>query len=189
MLNTDLRVTPVDSSHARVNWTTPWPDGASWVFLNGLAVAGPHVTGLAARTMRLLMGAVAAAVEVHDFEEADITIPPIGIPPNTRPTLIWRDVVEAVRFRVYHRERGGAESLVSDIVRTPGQERHRLISPVVLSGIGGRWHLFRVEAVDFYGNESTMESWAYYVTEPASPPGVTVAEGSGAGLYTITVTP
>lgn len=189
MLNTDLRITPVDSSKSRVSWTTPWPDGASWLFVNGIRVAGPFVNGSADRSLRFpLDSSSSAAVEVHDFEEADALADPIEIEPNTRPLIIWRDVADAVRFRIYHRDVGiVTESLIYDKPRRAGQAKHRIICPVQLSGLGGRWHLFRVEAVDENGNESTRESWAYFVTHPADLPDVTVEQGSGAGLYDVTV--
>ena len=190
MLNTELRIAQVDSKHVKVDWETPWPDGASWVFVNGKRIAGPHVTGTAERTMRVpLADGLTGAFEVHDFEETDADVDPIEAEPNSRPLLGWRDVPEAVRFRIYHKERNDAEeTLIYDRARRPDQEKHHILCPIALSGRGGKWHLLRVEAVDEFGNESTRESWAYFVSEPAAEPGVSVVEGSGSGLYTVTVT-
>jgi len=189
MLNLAVRLRDLDKTHATVAWTTPWPDGASWVFVNGKRVVGPHVTGTAERSVRIPMGdsSFSVALEVHDFEATDLDLPPVEIEPNTRPILVWKDVADAVRFRIYHKERDAqvAEELIYDRARRTGQTRHHVLCPAVLNGVGGIWHLFRVEAVDPYGNESERDSWAYFVSEPAAEPAVTAYEGSADGLYTV----
>jgi hypothetical protein len=51
-----------------------------------------------------------------------------------------------------------------------------------------KYHHFRVEAVDKYGNESERTAWVYPAFAPDDPADVTVAAGSDEGLYDITLT-
>lgn len=190
MLNENYRITPLDDRNCNVAWTTPWPEGASWLFVNGKHARGPYVTGEAARTLKIPFAlADTAKLEIHDFPDAETLAEPIEIRPNTRPFLIWNAVEEAIRYHIYHRMFGQAqETLIYNKPRIEGLERYEITCPVKLAGRGGVWHFLRVEAVDLYGNESTRQSWTYFVMDlPEAPQTVAVTEGSAPGLYTISL--
>jgi hypothetical protein len=190
MLNENYRITPLDGANCNVSWTTPWPEGASWLFVNGKHARGPYVTGETERTIKIPFALEdTAKLEIHDFPDAETQADPVEVRPNTRPLLIWNAVAEAVRYRIYHRAFGDVgETLIYDKPRIEDAERYEITCPVKLAGRGGIWHFLRVEAVDLYGNESTRQSWTYFVMDlPPAPATVEVAAGSGPGLYTISL--
>jgi len=190
MLNENYRITPLDAVSCNVSWTTPWPEGASWLFVNGKHARGPYVTGEAARTIKIPFAlANTAKLEIHDFPDAETLAEPIEIRPNTRPLLIWNAVEEAIRYRIYHRAFGESQdTLVYDKPAVADVSTYEILCPVKLAGRGGVWHFLRVEAVGVYGNQSTRESWTYFVMDlPEAPQTVAVAEGSAPGLYTISL--
>ena len=114
---------------------------------------------------------------------------PVAVQPNTRPELSWNPVTGAVRYRVYHRVKGGVETRIYDQPAAEGLEHYRITCPILLEGKGGVWHFFRVEAVDRYGHESTREAWTYFVWDlPAAPGGLVVTDGSAPGLFDFEIT-
>lgn len=190
MLNEDYRITPLDDANCNVAWTTQWPNGASWLFINGKHSRGPYVTGEAERMIRIPFAfSDVVKLEIHDFPDAEAPVQPVEVRPNTRPLLIWNAVDEAIRYRIYHREFGQSEeTLIYDKPPIEGTILYEITCPVKLAGRGGVWHFLRVEAVDVYGNQSTRQSWTYFVMDlPLAPETVAVTEGSGPGLYTISL--
>lgn len=186
----NFRITPRDDLSCNLGWTSLWPDGASWVFVNGKHAVGPLVTGTAERMVKIAFAlSDVARIEIHDFPDDTVRPDPIQVEPNTRPTLSWNHVTEATRYRIYHRKRGDlAETVIYDKPALQGLERCEVICPVLLDGRGGVWHFLRVEAVDEYGNESTRQSWSYFVMNlPLVPEHVSVTEGVVPGTYNITL--
>ena len=197
MLVDNFRITPRDDLSCNLAWTSPWPDGASWVFINGKHAVGPLVTGTAERMVKISFAlgnlsavpgtaqAGVARIEIHDFPDDTVRPDPIQAEPNTRPLLSWNPVEEAARYRIYHRKRGDvAETVIYDKPALQGLERCEVTCPVLLDGRGGVWHFLRVEAVDEYGNESTRQSWTCFVMDlPPVPERVLVTEGVVPGTY------
>jgi len=186
MLVENFRITPRDDASCNLAWTSLWPNGVSWVFVNGKHAAGPVVTGTAEKMVKIAfaLGNV-ARIEIHDFPDDAVRPDPIQAEPNTRPTLSWNPVEEATRYRIYHRKRGeAAETLIYDKPALQGLDRCEVVCPILLDGRGGVWHFLRVEAVDEYGNESTRQSWTYFVMDlPPVPERVSVTEGVVPGTY------
>jgi hypothetical protein len=169
MLVDNFRITPRDDASCNLAWTSIWPNGASWVFVNGKHAAGPLATGTADRMVKISfsLGNV-ARIEIHNFPDDSVQPDPIQVEPNTRPVLSWNPVEEAIRYRVYHRKRGDAvETVIYDKPALQGLERCEATCPVLPGG----WHFLRVEAVDQYGNESTRQSWTFFVMDLPSVPG------------------
>lgn len=186
MLTEKFRITPRDSVSCDVRWTSPWPDGVSWVFVNGKHSRGPIYANTAERVVKIPLGlASVVSLEIHDFPDDSIVPAAIEIRPNTRPLISWNAVPDAARYRVYHSVRGGAESVIYNRRATDGTERYEINCPVTLDGEGGIWHFFRVESVDEYGNESTRSAWSYFVTDlPSAPGSLSVTAGSVPSTYT-----
>lgn len=189
-LNEAFRLTPKDATRSWVSWEAPAADCVSWVFVNGVRVVGPLYAGEIARSVRIphpTNGTV--AVEIHDVASEAEPVDPVAVRPNTQPELSWNPVTEAVRYRVYHRVKGGLEARIYDQPAAEGTEHYRITCPVLLEGKGGVWHFFRVEAVDRYGNESTREVWTYFVWDlPAAPGGLLVTDGSAPGVFDFEIT-
>jgi hypothetical protein len=182
MLNENVRITPADSANCQLAWTAPAGDWASWVFINGRHVRGPLVTGAPERMVKVPLAAqTIVSLEVHDLPSAEVQVDPVAPQPNTRPTIQWLAVADAVRYRVYHRGYGQTEERIFDGPAREGLERYEITCPVTL--VAG-WHFFRVEAVSAYGQESTRQAWAYFVMDvPDVPPLLRVTAGSADGLY------
>jgi len=189
VLNEDFRITPRDDRSCDVRWTSPWTDGASWLFINGEHSRGPVYAGTAERVVKIPFAlADVVSLEIHDFPDDAVIPDPVEVKPNTRPLIHWNAVPDAVRYRVYHRRRGEAESVVYDRAAKEGLDRYEIICPIELEGRNGVWHFFRVEAVDEYGNESTRQAWAYFVMDlPPVPEHLSVADGASPGTYTFSL--
>ena len=189
MLNEDVRLGPVSDEETEASGTNPAPAGATWLFRDGEFQAGPFVPGSSSRTMEF-SGLVsrAMALEFHDKADNTEVVEPVEIKPALRPILVWNSVPNAVTYRIFHRKDGDAdEELIweeSGIEDIPIQ---RIECPVELAGALGVYHFLRVESVDLFGDESTRESWVIYVMDLPPVPVVTVAAGSGPGLYDITI--
>ena len=81
----------------------------------------------------------------------------------------------------------GLEKLLDEYPARAGQTRYQVECPIELNGQGGVWHFFRVEAVDYFGNESTRHSWVIYAMAPPAPPRLEVEDGSVPGTYTFRI--
>ena len=185
MRNEVFRLTPKDSQESRVSWEAPGPDWVSWVFVNGKHVAGPFYAGQVQRSVRIPHPAgKAIALEIHDFPDDTEPVAPAVEAPNTRPDLLWNSVAGAVRYRIYHRVKGGAEEKIYDQPAEEGIDRHRIACPIRLEGEGGVWHFFRVEAVNAFGYESTRQAWTFFARDLPAPAGnLEVTDGSAPGLF------
>jgi len=188
VLNENYRVTPKDAFKADLRWTAPAAEWVSWVFINGRHALGPIFADAAERVVKIPFAESAVVkIEIHDLSDASVPAESVYVLPNTRPLLKWNAVTGAVRYRIYHRAKGEAtETLIYDKPPLDNVDRYEVSCPVKLTGTGGVWHFLRVEAVDVYGNESTRQTWIWFVMDlPEEPGGLTVTDGSGAGLYDI----
>lgn len=104
----------------------------------------------------------------------------------TRPVLRFSTVPGAARYCIYHRPENGEETRLAEIDAAdfPGAWGE-FACEENLDGraIAGRWHFFRVEAVNEYGVESRRQSWAWRAMDTSPAPAVTVTRGSAPGRY------
>ena len=187
MLNKNFRITPLDFLRCNIGWTCPWANGASWLFINGKHTLGPVLMDTADRVVPVPWSANAVmSLEIHDFPDVSVMPEAIEIPPNTQPTIQWRSVPEAVRYRLYSRIFGEAnETLLLELPARAGMDDYQITCPIPL--VAG-WHFFHVEAMDAYGNESVRQAWNYFVWDlPKATPTLAVTTGSATGMYTFTL--
>lgn len=190
MLNENYRVTSKDAFKSDLRWTAPAPEWVSVIFINGEHVLGPIFADAAERVVKIPFAeSDVVKIEIHDLPDASVAAKSVHVLPNTRPTLTWNAVPDAVRYRIYRRAKGEAtETLIYHKPPLDNVDRYQITCPVRLDGTGGVWHFLRVEAVDLYGNESTRQTWTYFVMDlPEVPGGLTVTDGSAAGLYDIAI--
>ena len=190
MINTEFRITPRSATRVDVHWTAPTAGHVSWIFVNGRHRFGPMFFPTAERSVPISFNAnELSLIEIHDNDDEDETISSVFVKPNTRPFIRWNSVADAVRYRIFHKEAGGSETLIWDEVPFSTGVQQEIISTIKLNGRGGVWHFFRVESVDEFGNESTRESWRFLVLDvPLDIVTLTVEDGSSAGLYDFTLT-
>ncbi len=189
MINPTLIVIPLSAETAQVAWIASSADHVSWVFANGKRAAGPVAASTAARAATVPFPSGSTVhLEVHDEAPGALAAVATRARDGRRPTLKWAHAAGAQRYHVYHRPASEPEAvLISDESAAEGHVRVELVCPVALDGQGGRWHFFRVESVDAAGNESTRLAWPHRVMEPPAPVAITAANGSGPGLFNLTI--
>jgi hypothetical protein len=193
MIVTNLQIAPDRPGLAVISWTTANPEWYAWVFIDGTTTIGP-LFGAAGETSRSVQVAwltgESHVIEIQELPSLDLLAEPLTISPSTQPIITWTASEDAETYRLYWRDDpDGDDTLLYDgQVTADDRGICRLTCPTVLDGKGGKHHFFRVEAVDVYGNESTRASWTYWAAEPDDPGMITLAAGSAAGLYDISLT-
>lgn len=191
MLIDTLHLTPAGPGRVRVTWPTSHSAWPAWLFIDGRLAAGPIVdaAGLTERSVSIgWLEGETHVVEVHELPSLDIVAASIYPEPTTSPGVSWNSRPEAERYRRYHRETpDGEDTLVYDGPAVPDEFGLCHFKRLTLDGRGGRWHFFRVEAVDIYGHESARLSWVYRAVEPPDAPSLTIVAGSTTGRYTLTL--
>lgn len=163
------------NSSTELTWS-----GDGWVYVNGYYSCGPETDGC------LIPYAFTDtnAIEVHDQQ----TDPAINEVQATRPLIKWRKAAgsEADLYRIYHTPKGGSEELIVSFPDNGTDEFY--ISQVPTDLVDG-WHFFKVTSI-LGTTETTVEDFPYRVNAlPLCADDISAADGSGAGLFDITVTP
>jgi hypothetical protein len=171
--------------------------------VNGKLLAGPYMADTKERSVSVPISTEGTfVVEVHDFE--DETVPnAISETPLVRPQIAWNSVENAAAYRVYletgdgRPEAGGSiTSLVTEIPARYAPQLSGLMSPasrlsidcpVKLEGRNGRWHSFRVESVDQFGNESENEVTKYFAADLLPSPELSISRDTMTGLYSFRI--
>lgn len=182
MLVENVLVRPSGENTASIYWTSEKAEMRSWVFINGRFSIGPFMAETRERNITLtLPEGTTFLVEIHDFE--DDTVPKsIEQSPLVRPTIGWNHVDEAACYRIYHTifDNGEMETLLCEVPPISG--RNEIDCPIKLEGRNGKWHSFRVEAVDQFGNESENEVVAHFAADFPKPPNLTISRDVSTGL-------
>ena len=189
MLNSNYRLTQLDSRRCRLHWIAANADDVSWVFANGRKLIGPLIADTAERSVRIHFPVDdVLCLEIHDVPQDQPPAITTQIEPDTQPLLVWASLAKAVRYRIYHRTAGKEEHCIYNRLARNTGDLCQVQCPILLAGTGGVWHFLRVEAVDQYGNESTRQSWRFYATDvPAAPSDLSVVEGTIPGTFTFTI--
>jgi len=187
MIIENVLIRPFNEQEVLVSWTSREASCWSWVFVNGLFSMGPFMAETKDRAIRIKFPVgTTAVIEVHDFP--DETVPQsINEPPLTRPTILWNSVPTAVMYRIYHTifDMGTLESMIAEV--PPYTERMSMECPIPLEGRGGRWHSFRIEAVDQYGNESVGEVIPHHAADLPGPPRLAISRDTQSGLLSFRI--
>jgi hypothetical protein len=171
-----------------VSWTSESENIRSYIFCNGKLVVGSFLTNSTQRNVTLLTRVNSTLkYEVHDLTENEI--------PNSTeesplvcPTIAWNSVDNAAAYKIYHTifDTGIIESL---LLKIPAQKTSRIEigCPIKLEGRGGRWHYFRVESVDQFGNESINEIIPYFAADLPPTPELTILRNVNSGLLSFQI--
>jgi hypothetical protein len=189
MLVDNVLVRPQGINQIVVSWTSNEDKAISWVFLNGQLAFGPFMAEAGERSVELTVPQGATCkIDVHDFIGSEEIPASMEQRPLVQPTIAWNKVEAAVLYRIYHTifDTGTIESKLIDIPVTP-MTRIEIDCPVKLEGKGGRWHSFRVEAVDQFGNESLNEVVPHFAVDLPPPPECTVSRDTETGLLTFRI--
>ncbi len=211
MLNENVLIRPLENGLVSISWTSATKNTWSWIFVNGKLACGPYMAETKNRSISFPIPQDATfIVEVHDFE--DETIPTaISETPLVKPQIAWNAVESAAAYRVYHtiyeardlRLEAGSDdnnvSISSLLTEIPARyaphpsslesqaSRLTIDCPVKLEGRNGRWHSFRVESVDQFGNESENESVAHFAADLPPVPNLEISRDTEIGLLSFRI--
>ena len=163
MLLENILIRPQPEGYITISWTSDSADMLSWIFINGVLAVGPFMAETTDRSVTLPVPTEKTfVVEVHDFSDSETVPTAIAQKPLVKPQIAWNSVETATAYHIYHTifDTGSIESLLLEVPAS-GVERMEIDCPTTLEGRNGRWHSFRVETVDQFGNESENHVIAY----------------------------
>jgi hypothetical protein len=163
------------NSAIELTWT-----GTGWVYVNGNYVCGPETDGCVIPYQFTDTN----AIEVHD-EQTDLAINEI---PATRPLIRWTKALNSVAdlYNIYHTPKDGTREL---IISYPDNGTDTIYTAQVQDDLVDGWHFFEVTSY-YSGTETTVDAFPYRVMAlPLCADNIEAADGSGSGLFDITVTP
>ena len=183
----NILIRPEGIGNVCISWTSDDETAMSWIFLNGKLAVGPFMAETKERSVVLPVPTDKTfKIEVHDCYGTTPHSPEAL--PQTRPIITWDAVGSAVGYKIYHTifDTGSIESLLAQVPPMPN-ERIEIDCPTKLEGRGGRWHHFRVESVDQFGNESENHRLAFFATDFPKPPQLLITRNTETGLFNFRV--
>jgi hypothetical protein len=188
MLIKNVLVRPHGNREVSISWSSESDNARSFIFCNGKLVIGSFIAGTTQRSITL----PAPANSTFKFEVQDLT--ETEIPHSTEelplvcPVISWNSVDDAIAYKIYHAilNTSSIEFLLLTVpLRIKG--RVEITCPIKLEGKGGKWHQFRVESVDQFGNESVNEIVPYFATDFPPSPDVMILRNTNSGLLSFQI--
>jgi hypothetical protein len=182
-------IRPVSKGKISLSWTSERPELWSWIFLNGKCLAGPYMPNTTERSITFSVPAEATfVIEIDDEEGIEVIPESTEEAPLIKPVIAWNESEEAVSHKIYHSVFGtnASETLLATLpARFTG--RTEIDCPIRLNGRGGRWHTFRVDAADSFGNESLSELIPYFAADLPLTPSLTISRNIETGLFSFRI--
>ncbi len=187
MLNQTFKISERFSGSAIISWTAPGLNYISWLFVNGILIQGPIFAETLKRSVPIRFSkGLNKVIEIHEFATNITTPDTITVKENDRPSIEWNADNEAIQYKIFHTPFGGSESEIAKISVVDDRTQFKISSPIRL--VEG-WHFFRVESINKFGIQSTRENFRYRAFRIPKPiASLVVANGSGSGLFNITIT-
>lgn len=189
MLVENVLVRSLGDGQITISWMSESDTVWSWIFINGKRSVGPYMAETKKRSISIPLATTETfLVEVHDFDDGETVPDSIEQHPLIKPTIAWNCVETAVAYHVYHTifDTGSIESLLLEVPPV-GMDRMEIDCPKNLEGRYGRWHSFRVETVDQFGNESENEVVPYFAIDLPPAPSLTIARDMESGLLSFRI--
>ena len=189
MLLENVLVRSLGDGHVTISWESESKAMWSWIFVNGKRTLGPYMAETKNRSVTLpISNEGTFIVEIHDFDDGETVPDSIEQKPLVKPLIGWNSVETAVFYHVYHTifDTGSIESLLLEVPAF-GMERMEIDCPRTLECRGGRWHSFRVESVDQFGNESENEIVPHFAVDLPPVPSLTVSRDTESGLLSFRI--
>ena len=185
-LITSFTVLAFSDIESFLEWTSANASDTSYVFLNGRLVYGPYNPGTATRSLIVpLKYDDYGKFDIHDFTSSRDDNRSIEVEDYTKPKIKWtHDGVDTVAYYVYHKKGvSGDEVQIYQGDKIDDTVKYEIDCPILLDE---GWHFFRVEALNEYGNETTVDAWPFFVFDT---PGVlsSVSIAGAAGSFTLTI--
>jgi hypothetical protein len=189
MLVENVLIRPHGLQEVSLSWTSESADSRSSIFINGsLAVSG-FMAGTKERNATLPVPSNSTfRIEIHEFTDENEFSNSTEELPLVRPQIAWNSVDSATSYKVYHTifDTGEIESLLATVPAI-AMERIEINCPVKLEGKNGRWHSFRVEAVNQFGNESVSEIIPHFAVDLPPPPKLVITRDTQTGLLSFRI--
>ncbi len=207
MLANNVLIRPQGNGRVTISWTSDSPEILSWIFINGVFAVGPFMAETTDRAATLPVPTDKTfVVEVHDFESIEDIPLPVEQKPLVKPQISWNCVETAAAYRIYHtiyetgdgRPEAGV-TITSVLAEIPAMyaphpsslpspaSRFEIDCPVKFDGRNGRWHSFRVESVDQFGNESENEVTKYFAADLPPVPNLKISRDTETGLLSFRI--
>jgi hypothetical protein len=180
----NVLIRPEGTGSVCISWTSDDETARSWIFMNGKLAVGPFMAGTKERSIVLPVPTDNTfKIEVHDYYGNGTTPNPLEESPFVKPVIAWNGVESAVCYRIYHTlfDTGSIETLLLQVPPL-SMDRLEIDCPKKLEGKNGRWHSFRVETVDQFGNESENHRLAYFAADLPTPPKLSISRNTTTGL-------
>ncbi|GHT16597.1 hypothetical protein FACS1894189_0650 [Planctomycetales bacterium] len=193
MLVENVLIRPHGLQEVSLSWTSESADSRSYIFINGSLVVSGFMAGTKERSATLPVPPDSTfRIEIHEFTDEDVSPNSTEELPQVRPQVAWNSVDTATSYKVYHTifpccfSGGEIESLLATVPAI-ATERIEINCPVKLEGKSGRWHSFRVEAIDQFGNESVSEVIPHFAVDLPPPPKLTISRDTQTGLLSFRI--
>ena len=169
-------ITRLTTKRIQLDWTSASSSDISYVFVNGVRVGGPF-TGTLIRSFQIdVTDSRTVQAEIQDTDDTPASI---WVEPNDQPIIHWRKTPGVVQYLI------DIDGVQVSTQWPDGEDRQQMQLTTRLSD---GWHEIVIKAVDENLDELSSLSYWYEVYNPGDPvTGITVTNGSGAGLYDITI--
>lgn len=189
MLIENVLIRPHSIQEVSLYWTSESAHSRSYIFINGSLVVSGFMAGTTERSATLpVLPDSTFKIEIHEFTDENELPHSTEELPQVRPQVAWNCVDAAQSYKVYHTifDTGEIESLLATIPAI-GMSRIEINCPVKLVGKGGRWHSFRVETVNQFGNESASEVITHFAADLPPVPRLTISRDTETGLLSFRI--
>jgi hypothetical protein len=189
MLVKNVLIRPHNLQEVSLSWASESADSRSSIFINGSLVISGFMAGTKERSATLPVPSNSTLkIEIHEFTDENEFPNSTEEPPLVRPQIAWNSVDAAQSYKVYHTifDTGEIETLLATVPAI-AMERIEINCPVKLEGKNGRWHSFRIEAVDQFGNESVSEIIPHFAVDLPPPPKLAIARDTDTGLLSFRI--
>jgi len=189
MLVKNVLIRPQGTSDVAISWESANEATRSYIFINGAFAVGPFMADARGRTVVLpVPNDKTFKIEVHDVDAEEEIPTAIEEAPLVKPVIAWNAVVSAAYYKIYHTifDTGSIESLLLQ-VPPMSMDRLEVDCPRKLEGKSGRWHYFRVETVDQFGNESVSEIVPYFAADLPPLPSLAISRNTTSGLLSFRI--
>ena len=173
----EFTVDRLDKNYIRITWDNTLSD-TDWVYVDGVKASSTPVVGTTESYVKTKLGnARTAAIDVVN---SDIEPGAVDEIPNYLPVINWKRATSAYRYYVY---------IDGTLVRTLVADATKYVNKwQTTQYLSDGWHYLRVVAADKAGNEEDSKTKWFRVWAPGAPVSdITVTNGSGSGLYDITI--
>jgi len=173
----EFTVERLDKNYIRVTWDNTASD-TDWVYLNGVKSSSTPVIGSSESYIKARLDSDRTAEIQVINNDTEPGTP--SVVPGYLPVINWKSSISAYRYLIYI---DGV--LVRTLVADSTKYSNKWQTTQYLSD---GWHYLRVVARDKAGNtENSRNKW-FRVWVPGTPvSSIAVSEGTGAGLYDITL--